>query len=132
MTGRTRLFVYGSLMRGEANAHHLGAARYLGPACTKPIYTLLDLGPFPALLEGGASAVRGEIYELDAAALRAIDVFEEHPHVYRRALVHLAGGVRAQAYFLVRRPAAARVIADGDWRRVRPRRPGRARRSGVD
>jgi gamma-glutamylaminecyclotransferase len=109
-----RLFVYGSLMRGEAHAGELGPAVFLGPARTAPEYTLVNLGRYPALLPGGATAVAGELYELPHLA--GLDEFEEHPRVYRRGEVLLADGSAAHAYFLVGVPGAAPIIESGDWR----------------
>jgi gamma-glutamylcyclotransferase (GGCT)/AIG2-like uncharacterized protein YtfP len=111
-----RLFVYGSLMRGEAHAEELGPAVFVGPARTAASYTLVSLGPYPALLSEGGTAVAGEIYELPAAQVARLDDFEE-PGTYRRRPVALADGTTAEAYFLVAPlgPEAA-VIAGGDWR----------------
>jgi gamma-glutamylcyclotransferase (GGCT)/AIG2-like uncharacterized protein YtfP len=113
----TALFVYGTLMAGEANAAELGEAAYLGPARTAPGYTLVDLGPYPGLVAGGATVVHGELYQVPSGQLGRLDLFEEHPTVYRRAPVVLAGGAAAVAYFLVRPAPAAPCIASGDWRR---------------
>jgi gamma-glutamylaminecyclotransferase len=114
-----RLFVYGSLLSGEANAGVLAraGARLVGPARTEPRYTLFDLGPYPALAAGGTTAVEGEVYEVDAAGLTAVDAFEGHPDEYRRGIVDLVGGAPAQAYLL---PGAAhpgaRALPGGNWR----------------
>jgi gamma-glutamylaminecyclotransferase len=109
-----RLFVYGSLMRGEPHAGELGPAVFLGRVRTAAAYTLVSLGKYPALLPGGATAVAGELYELSDVA--RLDEFEEHPRVYRRGEVSLADGSTAAAYFLVGVPGVAPVIESGDWR----------------
>jgi gamma-glutamylcyclotransferase (GGCT)/AIG2-like uncharacterized protein YtfP len=112
-----KLFVYGSLLSGERHHDQLGASRLLGPATTEPVYTLVDLGPYPALLEGGATSVAGEIYEVDGAVLAALDDFEGHPDEYRRRPVRLVGGDPAETYVLPPEKAPhARVIASGSWR----------------
>ena len=61
----TRVFVYGTLLAGEPNHRLLEAASFVGPAETPPVFSLVDLGPFPALVGGGAGAVVGEVYEVD-------------------------------------------------------------------
>jgi gamma-glutamylcyclotransferase (GGCT)/AIG2-like uncharacterized protein YtfP len=59
-----RLFVYGTLRRGEANHHRLAQATFLGEARTRPEFRLVDLGRFPGLLPGGSTAVVGEVYDV--------------------------------------------------------------------
>ena len=50
----TRVFVYGTLLAGEPNHRLLEAASFVGPAETPPVFLLVDLGPFPALVACGA------------------------------------------------------------------------------
>jgi gamma-glutamylaminecyclotransferase len=126
VTGLGRLFVYGTLMRGEANAHLMTAARFVGEARTVTAYQLRLLEGYPALLPGGRTAVRGELHLVDGALLAVLDEFEGHPTLFRRQEVDLAGGARAEAY-LFAAPAiidAAASLADGDWRRWRRSRTG--------
>ena len=117
MERRLKLFVYGTLMRGEPNAGHMRRAVFVGAARTAPAYTLVLVGPYPALLAGGDMAVSGELYEVDEPTLRALDLFEGDG--YRRAAVAIAGTTEAaEAYFLVGSPGEhAPVLAGGDWRR---------------
>ncbi len=111
------LFVYGTLMRGEASHALLAGAPFLGDATTAARFTLVDLGAYPALVEGGSSAVQGELYASSAELLAVLDAFEEHPRVYRRAAIELAGGGAAEAYVLPAQLARGRpAIAGGDWR----------------
>jgi gamma-glutamylcyclotransferase (GGCT)/AIG2-like uncharacterized protein YtfP len=109
--------VYGTLLRGEPAHRLLGLARFVGAAHTEPTFTLLDLGEFPALVEGGSDRVMGEIYEIDATLLGALDEYEEAPAIYERQTI-VVGGHRAFAYVL-RAPYARRGarIASADWRR---------------
>ena len=74
-----RLFVYGTLMRGEPNHHYLAQSRFLGEARTEPAYTLVSLGAFPTMVPGGQTSVVGELYETDRRTLLAIDRLEGHP-----------------------------------------------------
>ncbi len=120
-----RLFVYGTLLSGESSHELLQSARALGAAKTAPAFDLVDLGPYPALVPGGTTSVVGELYEVTAAALSAIDVYEEHPVFFKRTTIALESGSEAQAYLL--EPAQVRGrrrIRSGDWRaRFRPERP---------
>jgi gamma-glutamylaminecyclotransferase len=113
-----KIFVYGSLLRGERYHHHLAGATWLGEAQTEAAYTLVDLGEYPALLDGGETSVAGEVYEVDDALLAALDAFEGHPDEYRRMPVPLLGIGRVDAYV---RPRAmspgAPIVVSGNWRR---------------
>jgi gamma-glutamylcyclotransferase (GGCT)/AIG2-like uncharacterized protein YtfP len=112
-----RLFVYGSLLFGEIHNARLGGSRLLGAARTEARYTLVDLGPYPALLDEGTTSVSGELYEVAAEVLVALDAFEGHPDEYRRMPIRLLTGESAEAYVLPRtRASQTRVIASGSWR----------------
>jgi gamma-glutamylcyclotransferase (GGCT)/AIG2-like uncharacterized protein YtfP len=112
-----RLFVYGSLLFGEIHNARLGGSRLLGEAHTEPRYTLVDLGAYPALLDEGTTSVSGELYEVTADVLAALDEFEGHPEDYCRSPVRLLNGECAEAYVLPRaRAPATRVIVSGSWR----------------
>jgi gamma-glutamylcyclotransferase (GGCT)/AIG2-like uncharacterized protein YtfP len=111
------VFVYGTLLSGEGNHGLLARARFVGAGETAPVYELRDLGAFPALVEGGTHAVRGEFYEVDGETLAALDALEEHPTYYRRVEVRLADGVEAWGYVLGREHVqGCPIIASGAWR----------------
>lgn len=112
----TRVFVYGSLMRGGRWHAVIAPGRFLGEARTQPAYTLLDLGRYPGLEPGGATAVHGELYEVDDATLDALDELEGHPELYERRPVLLDGEGDAQAWFTPD-GASGPVVTSGDWRR---------------
>ena len=112
------LFVYGTLRNGAENHAELNGARYAGRARTEAAYELVDLGAYPALVEGGATAIVGEVYEVDDTLLRRLDVFEEVPEVYERKLVRLAlDATHPVEAYVMRREQALRAprIASGDW-----------------
>ncbi|HKU39937.1 MAG TPA: gamma-glutamylcyclotransferase family protein [Polyangiales bacterium] len=107
--------MYGTLRQGEINHSQLADARFVAEAETDPLFDLVDLGGYPALLEGGRTAVRGELYELGEALLRRIDAFEDVPRLYERTQIHV-GGERAHVYVLPRdRATTAARIHSGDW-----------------
>jgi gamma-glutamylcyclotransferase (GGCT)/AIG2-like uncharacterized protein YtfP len=114
----TRLFVYGTLMAGE-NAHRmLGDARFLGTGQTAPAYTLYQLGSYPALVEGGHSAVYGELFAVDEATLAQLDVYEGVPELYVRAAIRLLDGSTALTYVMpLDRVQDRQAIATGDWKK---------------
>ncbi|MET0389607.1 MAG: gamma-glutamylcyclotransferase family protein [Polyangiales bacterium] len=111
------IFVYGTLRRGEPNHRQLMGtrARYVGSVWTAPCYELVDLGPYPALLEGGDTSVKGELYEVDDLGLVRLDAFEDVPDLYDRKAVTIPGAP-AYAYFMRKELAAhAPRIEQGDW-----------------
>jgi len=118
---RVRLFVYGTLMRGERAHDRLRAAQYLGEFRTTPGYRLLDLVEYPGLVRGGDDAVEGELYAVDTRTLAALDAFEDVPRGYTREEVELVGAGLAFVYLLTPALAAgARPLGAWSWRR-RPR-----------
>lgn len=118
-----RLFVYGTLMRGQANAHHLRGVPLLGAARTVAAYSLVWWQGYPGLRAGGGTGVKGELYRAGSQLLAALDEFEGHPMLFRRSEVDLAGGGRAVAYLVPPGAGAgAPVIVGGDWRAVGARR----------
>lgn len=113
-----RVFVYGTLLRGESNSPLLGRSEPCGPAHTAPDFTLVSCGGFPALIVDGATAVRGELYDVDDATLVALDRLEGIPTHYQRVKIALANGEKVWAY--VQREAHGRpIIESGDWRAYR-------------
>lgn len=115
-TLRHRVFVYGTLLTGERNHYLMSSARLLGAASTPPLYDLLDLEDYPALVANGETVVHGEVYEIDEATLERLDALENHPDYYQRREISLDDGSRALAYLLPRAlaPSASR-IESGRW-----------------
>jgi gamma-glutamylcyclotransferase (GGCT)/AIG2-like uncharacterized protein YtfP len=110
------LFVYGTLRSGQSNHRELSRARFVRASATVANYELVDLGAYPALLEGGKTAVHGELYEVTDALLAELDIFEDVPTLYERKSVALRDG-RAMAYVMPpERARRAPRIATGDWR----------------
>jgi gamma-glutamylaminecyclotransferase len=99
----------------------LAGARFVRGARTAARYTLVDLGPYPALVEGGDTSVAGELYEVEEALLEVLDAFEGHPDVYIRMPVELAAQSEAQTVFEAYVLPADRArefprVPSGDWR----------------
>ena len=113
-----KLFVYGTLLRGEPAHHLLGDAKLLCALQTEPRYTLVLLDGYPALIDGGNTAVTGELYALhDEQLLSELDRYEDVPELYTREQ-RTFGDHQAWVYVLRPEHAVGRaVIASGDWRR---------------
>ncbi len=113
-----KIFVYGTLLRGEPNHRLLAGAEFVGAAVTEPRFELVDLGPFPAMCTGGETAVHGECYRVDAHTLARLDRLEGHPEYYQRVPIPLADGREAETYVMPRGEVAGMPrIESGDWRR---------------
>lgn len=110
------VFVYGSLRRGQRYHALLRGAQFVAPYLTPPCYTMLDLGPYPGVVRGGAMAVAGEIYRIDEPMLAGLDRLEEVPHQYQRVSMPTSHG--ACWIYLYRRAAGHEpVVGGGDWLR---------------
>ena len=113
---KTRVFVYGSLRRGQKHHGLIKNAHWLGENKTEPLYELMDLGPYPALVKDGQTGVSGEVYEVDAITLRTLDQLEGHPDRYRRQMITLADGSTCDTYILpIARTSHAQRVTSGDW-----------------
>jgi gamma-glutamylaminecyclotransferase len=111
----TLVFVYGTLLAGEANHHWLGDAEFLGADVIAGA-ELLDLGEYP-MLRPGTNTVYGEVYGVSSEILAKLDELEEQPIVYRRQQNKLCSGRLAWVYW--GQPAYAvgyPGINSGSWR----------------
>lgn len=112
----SRVFVYGTLRRGQGNHRLLevGRARFLGTA--QIAGTMHDYGSFPAVTPGGAGTVHGEAYEVSAETLQRLDLLEGTPTFYHRTRVRMSTGMDAWVYVMdSARLATKRKVASGRW-----------------
>lgn len=88
-----KLFLYGTLKRGEPNYHWLtnpnhGVAKYLCEARSTVKMPLIISTKFniPFLLNfpGVGHFIKGEIYEVDDKMLSKLDILEDYPALYDR------------------------------------------------
>jgi gamma-glutamylcyclotransferase (GGCT)/AIG2-like uncharacterized protein YtfP len=125
-----RLFVYGSFLPGERDHALLESSPCLGPITTRPSYSLVDLGVYPALIVTGSTSIVGELYLVTRAVRFRLDVKRECPVLFDRSLVHLCDGTTAEAYVMrEEQTGGRRRIKNGDWRgrfAPKPRDPTRA------
>lgn len=111
-----RIFVYGTLRRGESNAHLMDGARFVRDAQTPPAFTLFALDGHPGMGPDGHDAVHGEVYDVDELTLARLDRLEAHPTWYERLPITLADGEVVETYILPPRfTAGCPVISSGDW-----------------
>ena len=90
-----KVFVYGTLKRGEPNHHWLtssekGFARFLSEATTVNSFPLVVGTRYniPFLLDrpGEGHQIKGEVYEVDEQMFASLDVLEDYPKYYDREI----------------------------------------------
>lgn len=115
--GELLVFVYGTSLRGELHHELLFGASYVGEARTSACFDLVDLGGFPALIEGGSTPVDGEVYSIDPTGVRLLDEAEDHPEYFRRTVITLEDGREVFTYVLPERQGRPYpCIPGGSWR----------------
>lgn len=117
MTQSNRVFVYGSLKRGQSNHHWLNGAIYAGRARLLGA-ELYSLGSYPmaVLRRGSTQVIHGEVFEVDAEGLDQLDVLEGYPGFYDRQILKLSDG--SQAWVYLGRDALVEgrnLVEFGDW-----------------
>jgi len=116
---RTLLFVYGTLKRGCCNHHHLAGQTFVGPARTRPGYTLYDIGGYPGIVAAAdQDGVVGEVWSVDPAARQRLDIFEGVPEgLYRREPVPLQPPFASQEVeaYVPTPPIAGRRLVGAEW-----------------
>lgn len=116
-----RLAVYGTLKKGMSRHELLAGSEYLGGDFTLPIYTLWDLGEFPAATLGGSTSLRVEVYNVSTLKLIELDKIEGHPFLFERLHTPLYAHGRAVMYVLTWKMAKEwcvyprRRIESGRW-----------------
>ncbi|MET0048141.1 MAG: gamma-glutamylcyclotransferase family protein [Sedimenticola sp.] len=115
------VFVYGTLRRGELNHHLMCGAEYCGDHVTLPRYRMIDLGAYPGVVEGGGTAITGEIYRVNGQQFRQLDRLEDYPRLYNRKLIPSPWG---SAWIYIYRGVrnGRSVIPGGNW--LGQQRPG--------
>jgi len=112
----TRLFVYGSLLRGESSHALMADAVFVESAQTEPRFTLVNLGSYPGMADIGSGVIHGEVYLVKTSHLARLD--EHEGAQYTRRTVTLQKSKPALAYvWNGGRFDASQTIASGDWRK---------------
>ena len=89
MAAPIAVFVYGTLRRGGKNHALLQNARFLGMAKTKEQYALYRHDFLYLYKHERISQIIGELYEVNAATLAALDELEGHPDEYKREVIQV-------------------------------------------
>jgi len=115
-----KIFVYGSLMKGEFNHSILKREnnKFIRKAVTTRDYNLFDLGGFPGMTRPGNYSIVGEVYEVCKETVRHLDILESHPQFYIRSLISLDDGEVVSTYILDNAYAKnAPLIKSGNWKK---------------
>jgi len=113
-----RAAVYGTLKKGGRLHAVLKDNELLGEHITEPLYTMLDLGWFPGVLNTGSTAIHIEVYLIDEQKLQELDAIEGYPNLYIRNLIKTPYG-EAWMYFFNTNKVEQRqhnVITTGEWK----------------
>ena len=108
------VFVYGTLKRGQRNAHFLEAAEYVGEFITREDFYMYEFDDYPAVCEQGSNAIHGEIYRITDFQFGALDELEWYPDFYQRIVISTGFG---DAWMYVVQPefCQGRIRISGRW-----------------
>lgn len=87
-----RVFVYGSLKRGQRNNYFLRDADFVGLHVTERSYSMYEFDDYPAVCLRGRHAIEGEVYRVSDREFRMLDDLEWYPHFYQRIEIPTAWG----------------------------------------
>ena len=124
MIGLHKVFVYGTLLKGERNAHFLKNATCIAERCWT-LGKLYDTGyGYPAIKCSDEDRVYGELYEVSDSELIELDRLEDYKkgdkdNLYNRVVQPVKTGegiTSAYVYIAARKDLLNRRITSGDWR----------------
>ena len=112
-----RVFVYGTLMRGQRANDMLKDSKYLGVYCLKD-YGMFSCGSYPGIKEMKGDQVIGEVYEIDEEILSNLDRYEGEGSLYCRSEVVVAnaeGAIDVYVYTYLGNVGYDKEIIMGKW-----------------
>jgi gamma-glutamylcyclotransferase (GGCT)/AIG2-like uncharacterized protein YtfP len=122
------VFVYGTLRKGESNAHFLDNAKCVDENCTIE-GQLYDTGyGYPALfMEKGAFPVKGELYKVTSEQLKRLDRLEGYEagalnNLYERVVEKIStpdGEKEGIVYVMMKKSNYFKLIERNDWCKYR-------------
>lgn len=112
--------VYGSLRKSLSNHRVLDGAKYLGNYESEPIFSMFDVGMYPAIKESGNTSIILEIYRIDENILKRLDILEgydpEDPDscYYVRTTINTPFG-ESFIYTFPHDTSYYKQVQNGDW-----------------
>lgn len=116
----TLVFVYGTLMKGCSNFHHLKGQRFVGDARTVPGYELRRLSGYPGMIQSDTNTdgVPGEIWAVDNGCLANLHRLEGVDEgLYAFVPIKLQppyAGIRANTYLYLH-GVVGRPLIESRW-----------------
>jgi gamma-glutamylaminecyclotransferase len=115
--GKTILFLYGTLKRGQKNHHFMADQEFLGEASTMPLYRLYALGWHPGMVldaDGGVE-VRGELWAVDDRILAQLDEYEGVPNWFIRQDIAVRDCFETVQAYLYNQNVPPGAISGNEW-----------------
>ena len=109
-----RVFVYGTLKRGQRNFHFLRHAEFVAEFTTERIYSMFEFDDYPAVCLDGRHAIQGEIYHVTDRQFKMLDDLEWYPHFYQRIEIPTDHG-DAWMYIIKRHLCLGKRPLQGLW-----------------
>ena len=109
-----RVFVYGTLKRGQRNDHFLRDAEFVGEYRTRKIYSMYQFEDYPAVCLNGKHAIQGEVYHINQRQFKMLDDLEWYPHFYQRLEIPTAYG-KAWMYYVREELCHDKKRLHGNW-----------------
>ena len=111
---RHRVFVYGTLKRGQRNDHYLREAEFVGRFITDAVYSMYCFDTYPAVCARGRHAIHGEIYHVSDTQFQRLDELELYPDYYQRIEIATRFG-DAWMYIVQHELCRGRPLVPGNW-----------------
>ena len=109
-----RVFVYGTLKRGQRNFSYLRGARFIGYHVTEKLYSMYEFGGYPAVCRDGRHAIIGEVYRVGNRRFGILDAFESYPDFYQRIEIETRWG-KAWMYVVEPERCRGKRKLVGNW-----------------
>lgn len=77
---KSKIFVYGTLMKNMRNHYYLEDSTYMGETEISG-YEMYDLGYYPGIVKGNG-IIKGEVYEVTEDVMKKIDILENEGNLY--------------------------------------------------
>lgn len=121
---RTLIAVYGSLREGLYNHSLLSDAKYIGAFTSDPIFSMYDLGHFPAIVNKGNFTVEFEVYAVNKKEAEQVDSLEgytgnDENSWYKKGVIDTPFGKAFYYYFdkdSNDKMKESDLIASGNWK----------------